>query len=267
MSVPDKAVAVSAFDASILVADQDRWFLLNRRCQTPALQLFCFPFAGGSAATYQRWTHSLPKNIEVLAVELPGHGRRFKEPSFVSLSELIGAVADPLRERLRCPFAFFGHSMGATIGFELARYLRRKYALEPSHLFLSARRGPGFPDDRAPIHNLPDSEFLEEIRNLDGTPAEILERPEVMRFLSPMLRADFQVIETYQYQPEPPLSCPITALGGLDDPRVSIESLLAWSRETSAGFKLKMLPGNHFFLRNSESRLLRLLKETLSAII
>jgi medium-chain acyl-[acyl-carrier-protein] hydrolase len=249
-----------------MVPEPNRWFPQGERRSPGALQLYCFPFAGGSALTYQRWQRSLP-NVEVLPVELPGRGTRFKEPAITSLSDLIGAITEPLKERLTSPFAFFGHSMGAAISFELARHLRTRFGLSPSHLFLSARPGPSLLETRGPTYNLPEAEFLEEIQRLNGTPAEVIENPEVMRILSPILRADFQVNQTYRYESGEPLSCPITVFGGLDDDHVPKESLFAWREETSAVFDLQMLPGDHFFLRTSEPLLLRLLSETLSRII
>lgn len=250
-----------------MALEQNRWFPQSQRQSAPALQLYCFPFAGGSASTYQRWAQSLPKYVDVLPVELPGRGMRFKEPAITSLSELIGEIAQPLSERLSGPFAFFGHSMGALISFELTRHLRRKFGLSPAHLFVSARPGPGLRETRAPTYNLPEAEFVEEIRRLNGTPPEVIENPGLMRLLIPTLRADFQVNQTYQYERGAPLSCPITVFGGLGDDDVPKESLFVWREETSDEFKLRMLPGDHFFLRTSELLLLRLLSGALSTII
>ena len=247
--------------------EQNRWFPPSQRPSPAALQLFCFPFVGGSAPTYQRWAQSLPKYVDVVPVELPGRGMRFKAPAIPNLSELIGAITEPLRERLSGPFAFFGHSMGALVSFELARHVRRTFGLSPAHLFLSARPGPKVPETRAPTYNLPEAEFVDEIKRLNGTPAEVMASPEVMSGMIPMLRADFQLNQTYQYEPGAPLSCPITVFGGLDDDHVPKESLFGWREETSAAFKLRMLPGDHFFLRTSEPLLLRFLSEILSTIV
>lgn len=249
-----------------MALEQNRWFPRAEGRLPRAVRLFCFPHVGGGASTYQRWVRSFPKYIEVLPVELPGRGMRFKEPPISTLPELIEAISEPLSERLNGPFAFFGHSMGATICFELARHVRSKFGLSPVHLFISARRGPTVPGDGEVTYNLPEAQFIEEVLKLNGTPAEVVESPEVMRLLSPMLRADFQLIETYRYEPGVPLTCPITVFGGLDDAVVSRESLYAWRQETSGAFKLNMLPGDHFFLRTSESLLLRLLNDKLSTL-
>ena len=179
-----------------------------------------------------------------------------REPSFTRLEPLIEALLPALLPHLDKPFAFFGHSMGASIGFELARRLRRESAPLPAHLFLSGRRAPQIPDTTQPHHALPEPEFLRKVRNLNGTPLEILDNPELMQLMIPILRADFAVCETYDYRPEPPLACPVSAFGGLQDQEVSSEDLAGWAEQTSAAFILRMLPGDHFFLHTARRQLL-----------
>src|SRR5262249_55388812 len=152
--------------------------------------------------------------------------------------------------------AFFGHSMGAMISFELARYLRRKHRLSPHHLFVSGRRAPQIPMTEAPSYNLPESGFYEKLRLLNGTPTEVLEQPELMELVLPMLRADFSVVETYAYTTDAPLDCPVTAFGGLQDHRVERGMLEAWREQTTSTFTLRMLPGDHFFLNIEQTLLL-----------
>jgi len=162
------------------------------------------------------------------------------------------------------PFAFFGHSMGSLISFELARRLRRERQQEPIHLFVSGRSAPQLPDEEPPAHNLPEPEFLEELRRLNGTPKEALAYPELMQILIPILRADFSVCETYIYTEEPPLACPISAFGGTQDSDVSREDMEAWRRQTRASFTLRMFSGDHFFLHSAEEQLLTILAEEIS---
>jgi medium-chain acyl-[acyl-carrier-protein] hydrolase len=154
------------------------------------------------------------------------------------------------------PFAFFGHSLGALMSFELARYLRRCYRLTPVHLFVSAHKAPQIPSRDRPIHALPDAEFVEELRQLNGMSKQVLESPELMQILLPILQADFTVCETYVYEDDSPLDCPISALGGLQDEYVSQESLEAWREHTCATFSLHMFPGDHFYLNTDRLLLL-----------
>lgn len=227
------------------------------------LRLFCFPYGGGGARTFFRWPDNLSPFIEVCPIELPGRGDRLLEPPFTRLEPLLQELSDILLPYLDRPFTFFGHSMGGLVSFELTRLLRREHGLMPLHLFVSGRRAPQLPDPDLPIHTLPESEFLQELRLYNGTPESVLENAELMKLFLPVLRADFAVIETYVYKPEPPLSCPITAFGGLEDRKVSFDALEAWRKQTSATFCHKMFPGDHFFLHSACSNLLKSLSREL----
>ena len=243
------------------------WFICPKPNARAKLRLFCFHHAGGGAASFRNWSDNLPSSVEVYFVELPGRGFRLAQTAFTSLTPLVEAIADALHPFLDKPFTFFGHSMGGPICFELARLLRKKHGLNPIHLFVSAHRAPQLPDPDPPIYNLPDSEFLEELRDLEGTPQEVLENAELMQLLLPTLRADFTVVDTYTYTAEPPLDCPITAFGGLQDREVNYEELEAWRSQTIAGFSLHMLRGNHFFIHSAQSELLKYLFQSLSILV
>jgi medium-chain acyl-[acyl-carrier-protein] hydrolase len=196
-------------------------------------------------------------------MQLPGRGTRLVEPLFTRLSPLVRALAHALVPYFDKPFAFFGHSMGALVGFELARQLRRQHGREPACLFVSAHPAPQLPHTGSSLHTLREREFLEKLRRLGGTPQEVLGHEELMRLLLPTLRADFSVYETYAYSPDFPLSCPISAFGGLQDRGVSRGDLDAWRAQTSASFSLRMLPGDHFFLNTAQPLFLRTLAHEL----
>jgi len=241
----------------------DTWVSWHKPNPQASLRLFCFPYAGGAALTFRTWSNSLPMAFEVCPVELPGRGKRITSAPFTRLQPLVQAIAQALLPHLDKPFAFFGHSMGGLVSFEVARLLRKKYGLNPVHLFVSGYRAPQVPDPDPPIHALPEPEFLEELRRLNGTPEAVLENAELMQLLLPALRADFAVIETYAYIPESPLDCPITAFGGLQDREVSCDHLEAWREQTHAAFSLQMLPGDHFFLHSAQPLLLQSLSQEL----
>ena len=221
------------------------------------ISLFCFPYAGGSSSIFRTWQEEFPRSIEVCPVQLPGRGSRMSEPPFKQLSQLVEALAEGLLDYMDKPFAFFGHSMGGMISFELSRLLRREFGRLPFHIFISGRRAPQLPNLDPPTYNLAEAKFIEELRCLKGTPAELLENPELMRLVLPSLRADFEVCQTYTYSAQPPLSCPISAFGGTDDDEVRREHLEPWGEQTSASFSLRMLSGDHFFLHSSQSLLLK----------
>lgn len=235
--------------------------------QSPgSLRLFCLPYAGGSAAIYSPWCRSLPE-LEVVAIELPGHAHRMGEQPFRRIEPLVEDLLSrflPMFEEK--PFAFFGHSMGALISFELARKLAVEHDLGSAAIFVSGNRAPHLPRSarsRLPSHDLPQDEFLEELRRLNGTPSEVLQCSELMELMTPIVRADFELVNTYEYRASLPLNCPITAFGGSDDIETPPEELDAWKQHTSERFSLHMLPGDHFFLHSQQDSLLQILRSEL----
>lgn len=227
------------------------------------LRLFCFPYAGGSASVFKGWGGVAPPEIHVVPVHLPGRGNRFTEPAATRSDALVEQLAGELAPYMDVPFAFFGHSMGAMLAFELARRLRAGGAALPEHLLVSGRRAPQRPSDKRKLHGLPEDEFREELRTLDGTPEEVLAHPELMELFSPILRADFELCETYSLREDQPLDVPISAFGGLEDPDVSRDDLMAWKEHTRGPFKLRMFPGGHFFLHAARQQLVHALSEDL----
>jgi medium-chain acyl-[acyl-carrier-protein] hydrolase len=244
-------------------ANSNPWISCYNPRREIRLRLFCFPYAGAGALIFRNWSDGMPADVEVCPVQLPGHGTRLIERPFTRLTPLIEALAPALAPLLDRPFAFFGHSLGALIGFELARLIRRQYRVHPFRVFVSGGRAPQIPHLDRSIHALPDKEFLAELRRLSGTPSDLLDHKELMEVMLPILRADFAMYETYLYSAEPPLDCPISAFGGLQDRRVSISDLEAWRTQTSATFSLRMFPGDHFFLK--QPLLLQALTQQLNA--
>lgn len=231
------------------------------------LRLFCFPYAGGNSFIFRPWLNTLPSDVELGAIELPGHGSRITEPPLTRMADLVAAIASDLLPHLDKPFAFFGHSMGAWVSFELARWLQTHHHLGPVHLFVSGARAPQIPHRKPPIHQLPAAEFVAALRRLQGTPEAVLEHQELMELMLPILRADFAVLETYTHAPQTLLPCSITAFGGLQDVDVSPEMLQAWQTQTSASFSRRMLSGHHFFIHSDQALLLELLTQELTQIL
>jgi medium-chain acyl-[acyl-carrier-protein] hydrolase len=241
----------------------DSWIACRKPNPQARLRLFCFPYAGTGASIFRTWADGLPADVEVCPIQFPGRGTRLMETPFTQLPPLVQALARALVPLLDKPFAFFGHSLGALVGFELARQLRRQSGVQPVHLFVSADRAPQIPHPDRPIHALPEGEFLAELHRLNGIPGKVLEEAELMQIMLPILRADFAVYETYAYSTEPPLNCPISTFGGLQDRRVSRGDLEAWRAQTSGAFSLRMFPGDHFFWNTTQPLLLQALSQEL----
>ncbi len=234
----------------------DRWFCARRPRPAAAARLVCLPYAGGGASVYRRWDHLAPQHVEVCPVELPGRGARMGEAPFLRLPPLVRALADALEPLLDRPFAFFGHSMGGLVAFELARLLRRRGWPQPCHLFVSASPAPPRRHEPA-FHDASDAEVKARLQALNGTPGAVLENEELMALTLPVIRADFAVLETYEYHEESPLDVPITVFGGLQDRAVRPSDLQGWQAH-STDSRLRMLPGDHFFIHHLAPELVHL---------
>ena len=252
------------------LSSDNRWLAVSTLNPRARLRLFCFPYSGAGPSIFRAWLRSLPADIEVCPVRLPGRENRIDERPFTEMTSLVPATANALRSYLDRQFAFFGHSMGALLSFELARYLRRVCGASPVQLFVSGHGAPQLRDDEPPRYALPEAEFVAKLRELHGTPDEVLDNLELRQLLLPILRADFEVCETYVYEHDEPLDCPIAAFGGADDAYVSRAHLEAWRPHTRATFSTRLLPGDHFFLNSAPVQLLRLiaadLAETLNSV-
>ncbi|GDY28388.1 hypothetical protein GTS_00210 [Gandjariella thermophila] len=181
------------------------------------------------------------------AVLPPGRERRLDEQPLTAIGAMVDRLVPVLARWLDRPPVFFGHSMGALLAFETAGALAARGKVPPRLLVLSGRRPPDRPDDQPPIHDLPTEEFVAGLLKLGGTPREVVEHPELLDLLLPVLRADVRAVETYHYRPRPPLACPIVAFGGTDDERASVAELAGWERHTSGGCRVRAFSGGHFF--------------------
>jgi medium-chain acyl-[acyl-carrier-protein] hydrolase len=241
----------------------DPWVTRPRPNAGARVRLFCFPYAGGGASMYRTWAAHLPADIELLAVQPPGREERLRERPCCEAGDLVARAAAALDPYLDRPFAFFGHSMGALVAFELARALAgtNRHAM---HLFVSARCGPRLRHRLPPMASLGDADLVRQLRRLGNTPEALLADPELLRVLLPMLRADLTLCEAYAYAPGKLLRCPITAFGGAFDEFVRRDDVLAWRAETESSFRAHMFPGGHFFLQDARARLLQVIAEALA---
>ncbi|MGQ9367582.1 thioesterase II family protein [Azospirillum sp. ST 5-10] len=223
-----------------------------------SLRLFCLPHSGASAMVYGRWRPALRGHVDVRPVEIPGRGRRFAEAFADDIGELAGRLAQEIRGDLGPRHALFGHSLGALIAFEMAHALRALGAPEPAALIVSGTEAPSRRDDARYAGLTSDAALKERLRSLDGTPDEVLANEELMRLTLPVLRADFAMCARYRHRPRPPLDCPILVLGGRDD-EPTPDQLGAWRQEGAGGFSMTLFDGGHFFLRDREADVLRLI--------
>lgn len=240
------------------------WFMNTAVNSREHLRLFCFPYAGGGASIYRDWNEKLPPNISICPIVLPGRDRRTMEKPLDSVDDIVRQLVIAIRPFLDQPFAFFGHSMGALIAFETARQLYDKHHVFPTHFFASGKSAPQLPYSKKILHTLPDDQFIEELRQLQGTPEEVLQNEELLQIVLPRLRSDFTVCETYMYRTGTPLDCPLTVFGGSEDYEVSMDSLQAWKEHTCGSFQVELFEGNHFFIHPQEEMIIRHISDKLT---
>lgn len=241
---------------------QNLWAACSKRQPHPRLRLFCFPYAGAGSSTFNTWSGSLPPEIELYLVHIPGRDKRFAEPPSKNLMALVESLAEGLYPLLDKPFAFYGHSMGGLLSFEVARRLQAQYSLQPVHMFISSHRAPHLPDQRPELHRLSDEELLQEVQNLYGAlPDIVLQTPEILQIYLPIMRADLAMIETYRYEPGTPLPCPFTVFGGSQDSAVNEGELSAWREHSTAFFRLQMFEGDHFFIQARRKELIQAIQD------
>jgi medium-chain acyl-[acyl-carrier-protein] hydrolase len=251
-----------------MTAEEINSWLAPPRLNLPSeLNLFCFPYAGGGASIFHTWQQYLPPTIEVRAVHLPGRDSRLQDAPITRMAVMVERFVQALLPELEKPFALFGHSMGAAIIFEVARYLRREQGIGPAHLFVSAHPAPQLIREESSTYNLPDDEFINVIRRFHGTLDGVADTPELMQLMLPLLRADFALCDKHTYVEDAPLDCPITALGGLEDRAITRGQLASWREQTNSSFNLRMFPGNHFFIRTAASPALRMISKELQRFL
>ncbi|MFA1820382.1 thioesterase II family protein [Virgibacillus oceani] len=222
-----------------------------------SFRLFCFSFAGGSASFFGDWQPILSQSgIETCAIQMPGREDRLSEKLLTNVDEIVSEVIEALEDFQDKPFAFFGHSMGTLISFEVARKLRLLKMRQPNILFMSSGKAPQIQPRRI-LHTLPNDSFLLKIKELGGTPDVIMENEDLSNIYLPILRADFKMIETYKYIDSNPLDTKIVAYGGRIDEEVKYEDIVAWEDHSLKPLKINMYEGSHFYLRDYKEKVIK----------
>ncbi|AJY38230.1 thioesterase domain protein (plasmid) [Burkholderia humptydooensis] len=211
---------------------------------------------------FRGWPERFPATVDVRPLHPPGRGRRFHDALLYRLDEMADEVTEAITPLLDLPYALFGHSMGASMAFEVAQRLKARRLPQPACLVVSARGAPHLTGNAPPIHDLPDDRFLDEVMRMNGTPPDVMAEPDIVKMILPILRADFEAIETYRPKSRPPLDCRLVALGGRDEPG-SVDAVNSWQAYATGGFRGELVPGGHFFLRDRGTRLFDILNDEL----
>ena len=226
------------------------------------MKVFFLPFSGGTVYSYQKFKPLFPKSITMVTLELPGHGKRIREPLLTDIHAMIEDVYEQIRLKLESPYAIYGHSLGALLSYLLICKLAKEQIPLPFHLFVSGYQGPSIPDKDKNLHLLPQQKFIARLQQYGGMPQEVAEHRELMELFLPMMKADFEAISDYQYTPAPKLNLPITVMFGSEE-EISKEEALAWQEVTTHKIHLQEFSGKHFFIFDHPQAITQLISQTI----
>lgn len=231
-----------------------------RRSPEARCRLFCFPYAGGSAAIFRDWQLELDGRATLVPVELPGRGTRFRDPLFTDVKALAAHLCDELQAQFAMPTVFFGHSNGAVVAYALSLEMRRRNLPLPKTLVLAAKPAPHV-RRTAKMHALPHSALVARLAELGGMNEDELTNADLLDLFIPILRADFALSEEYEAGPEPPLDCALVTLCGDADAEALPEEVADWSRYFNGEVQNHIVCGDHFFLRSNRFAVLNILEQ------
>lgn len=242
-----------------------KWFQIDHPNPDALLRLFCFPYAGGGASVFRDWAKALPSFLEIVSVRLPGRENRLNERPISSMEQLVESLYSNIQIHFDKPYVFFGHSNGALVSYMLAKKIHSiaQGSRSPEMLILSAKSPPHVATEKRHISGLPAHQFIEELKRLNGTPRELLENPEIMELLLPMLRADFALSEHLRFENNAQLSCAAQVFfSRLDD--IPIPNIRAWQDLFSSPISFAEFEGGHFFLHEQQDIVLKRLSQVLT---
>lgn len=233
---------------------RSKWFLISRPKPLARYRLFCFPYAGGSAAAFLPWEDLLPPQIELVAIQAPGRGSRLDESPLTSVAELAEQLAGVIPPMLDRPYLTYGHSMGSSVSFELLHLLKARSLPLPRRYFGAARPAPHIAQRVAPFYDYPLEQFIAELKRFGGTPDAVLDSAELMEMLVPMLRSEFRAAYAYHRDPVVKLECAASVFGGARDDMILPEELAAWQEHFLERIDSRVFEGNHFFLEHNKEQ-------------
>lgn len=226
------------------------------------VNLICIPFSGGSFYSYNRFQSYLDDFINLVPLELPGRGKRYKEPLLTNIHDMVNDIFNQVKRLLDKPYAVYGHSLGAILGYLMVKNIVKENMPVPLHLFFSGRQAPSIQNKERNIHLLPKKAFIDKLIEYGGMPDELLKEKELLDFFEPIIRADFKAYETYKYEPDEPLDILLTVIIGADE-NITVQEAMEWQGITKRKILLRTFPGGHFFIFHHLPDMARIFSESL----
>ncbi|MFI9245474.1 thioesterase II family protein [Streptomyces sp. NPDC053086] len=250
-----------------MAASDGKWVMtLKAAVAEPASTLFCFPYAGGSPETFRGWCDGIADDIELLCVILPGRGRRLKEARYDRWQPLVDDVFEALSPYLNRRHAFYGHSFGGRLAYELSHLASAEYPGRTSRLFVSGCRSPDTPQRRPYMHQMTESDFRGAVEKMGGTPAELFEHERLLRLVLPTVRSEIRLAEIWDHRHASGVDVPITALYSPDDPIDGWATMRGWQKFTERSCELIDVPGGHFFVDSHPEYVTRIVNTRLGNV-
>lgn len=227
------------------------WIRQFHQPESPeSLPLLVFPHAGAGASAYREFSKILSTKFKVIVFQYPGRQDRAAEASLASLEEIaagaFGEFATSDHNR-GAPVVTFGHSMGALVAFEFVR-LAEAAGIDVRHLNVSAAVAPSNAAHKPP-HPKDDEEILNHLAALEGTDSDVIADRGLMRLALPVIKADYKAFDAYACAADVKIAAPIHAMGGDQDPYITLGDLYGWGKHT-ATVKVTMFDGGHFYLKS-----------------
>lgn len=236
-------------------AQARRWIRPYRLSPMPRVRMACFAHAGGSASFFRAWAEDLPRDIDLLAIQYPGREDRFNEPRPTHMAPLAQGASQGLLEFADAPLALFGHSFGAALAYETALLLAQA-DIRLQHLFVSGHPAPHL-QRGGDLHRRSDQALMEDIRNQGHASGRaLLDDVDMQSLFLPIVRDDYQVIETYRKPRTVPLTCAVDVLLGDADNEVNDAEARGWQDASLQPLTLTRFPGGHFYLIEQRRQLM-----------
>lgn len=225
-------------------------------------KLICLPYAGGSKFVYKQFMELAPKNLQIIPVDLPGRGTRFGEQLMHHPENLVDDIFSQIKGELRFPYAIYGHSMGTLLAYLLTKKILQKDLPQPLHLFLSGGKAPSTLEDEPILKVLGEQEFIDQLIEVGGIPDKVIKSPRLMRILTPILLADFEVLKNFNYKRSTPFNIPITLILGKDE-NITEKQIYDWQYETSEKIEIVWFEGEHFFIFEHAGKIIDIIRKNL----
>lgn len=240
----------------------NKWIVKPRPLHQAQTKILCFSYAGGGISVFAGWHKQLPHNVELNIVQPPGRGTHFSQSPIDNMTALIDALLPMVSDILQGQYVVYGHSLGSRVAFELVRQAMVKGFRAPLHFFASGSSGPSPVCAEDKMYQLSDDAFIQRLKNINGTPDEILANRQFMRLLLPTLRADFKLAATYSCPEKFTIDTDVTVLSGRDD-AIPIERLQQWGNFFRHS-EIAMCDGGHFFIDTHPEQVLAIVNRKLS---